>query len=185
VKKGRQPQIYKIKWDDGSTMNCQEEHVEYALEEDSEEDSEDARDGEYNSDRDSGNQSTENEDERQEQEHEEAKTDSENDMAEGELNDGYRGDRVEIGETVECGKDDDPLRKPWTRIGDLTVDERTEPHHETVFKNLHIDDQTTQLDIFLAMMPLKPAQLLAIVREGSDRSRDRLIWKLEHMMAAL
>ncbi len=81
VKKGRQPQIYKIKWDDGSTMNCQEEHVEHALEEDSEEDSEDARDDEYNSDRDSGNQSTENEDERHEQKQEEAKTDSENDMA--------------------------------------------------------------------------------------------------------
>jgi hypothetical protein len=34
-------------------------------------------------------------------------------------------------------------------------------------------------------MPLKPADLLALVREGSDKVKDRLDWKLEHIVAAL
>ncbi len=34
--KRTKPQTYKIKWDDGSTMNCEEQHVEQAIEEDSE-----------------------------------------------------------------------------------------------------------------------------------------------------
>ncbi len=38
VKKRTKPQIYKFKWDDGSTMNCEEQHVEQAIEEGSEED---------------------------------------------------------------------------------------------------------------------------------------------------
>ena len=51
VKKRTVPQTYKIKWDDGTTMNCEEQHVEQVIEEDSEEDSEDGRDGEYEPDR--------------------------------------------------------------------------------------------------------------------------------------
>ncbi len=81
-----------------------------------------------------------------EPEEEEDKTDSENDVAEGKENE--RGDVVEMGETVVCGDDNDPLRKTWTRIGYLTVDERTERHHDTVFRNLRIDRGTTELDIF-------------------------------------
>ncbi len=36
VKKRGKPYTYKIKWDDESTMNCEEQHVEQAIEEDSE-----------------------------------------------------------------------------------------------------------------------------------------------------
>ena len=38
VKKRTKPQTYKIKRDDGSTMNCEEQHIEQVVEEDSEED---------------------------------------------------------------------------------------------------------------------------------------------------
>jgi hypothetical protein len=175
-------------WDDGTTMNCEEQHVEQAIEEDSEEGSEDGRDGEYDPDRNSDDGSTTSYDEdargrEREQEDEKTNTDSENDVCEGE-EDG-RVEAVGFGETVTSGKDDDPLRKTWTRIDDLTEDARTERHYATVFKNLRIDSQTTELDIFLALMPLKPIDLLTIVREGGDRAKDRQNWKLEHIMAAL
>jgi hypothetical protein len=55
-RKVRNSQMYKIKWDDGSTMNCQEEYMEINNEEDdSEVDSDEARDGMHESVRDSGN----------------------------------------------------------------------------------------------------------------------------------
>jgi hypothetical protein len=147
-------------------------------EDDSEVDSDEARDGMHDSDRDSGNEDTDEYEvaRLREPEEEEDKTDSEDDVAEGEEYE--REDVVDLGETVVCGADNDPLRKTWTRIGDLTVDERTEPHNDTVFRNLRIDGQTTEFDIFLALMPLKPADLLALVREGSDKVKDGLVWKL-------
>ncbi len=130
-------------------MNCEEQHIEQALESDSEEDSEARRDGEYDSDRNTYNGDTDSLDSQgkaREQELEETKTDSKSGEYEGEENE--RGSVVEMGETVECGKDDDPLRKTWTRIVDLTVDARTEPHSETVFKNLRFNEQNMELDIF-------------------------------------
>ncbi len=67
----------------------------------------------------------------------------------------------------------------------MTVNARTEAHDETVFKHLRIGSQTTELDIFLALLPLTPEDLLTMVREGGDRAKDRQHWKLEHIMAAL
>jgi hypothetical protein len=60
----------------------------------------------------------------------------------------------------------------------LTVDERTEENHETVFKHLRVDSQTTELDLFMALMPLTPADLLTMVREGGEKANDRQHWKL-------
>jgi hypothetical protein len=110
--------------------------------------SEARQDGEDDSDRNTDNGDTESVDSEgksPEQEQEETKTDSKSEECEGEENE--RGSAAEIGETVVCG-DDDPLRKTWTKIGDITVDARTEPHSETVFKNLRFNEQTTELDIF-------------------------------------
>jgi hypothetical protein len=45
VKKRGKPYTYKIKWDDGSSMNCEEQHVEQGIEEDSEEDNDFERGG--------------------------------------------------------------------------------------------------------------------------------------------
>ena len=183
VKKRGKPYTYKIKWDDGSTMNCEEQHVEQAIEEDSEDENvvqEDrTNEADMNEDEDADSRS----EAESTNSYEGSKTDSETGVCEGEEQE--RGDVVGFGETVVCGSDDDPLRKTWTRIGDLTVDERTEETHETVFKHLRVDSQTTELDLFMALMPLKPADLLTLVREGGDRANDKNHWKLEHIMAAL
>jgi len=43
---------------------------------------------------------------------------------------------------------------------------RTEEWGPTTFKKVQIRDNTTELDIFLALLPLSPETLLKIVREG-------------------
>ncbi len=63
----------------------------------------------------------------------------------------------------------------------MSIDPRTERHEDTVFKNLRINDDTTELDIFLALLPLFPEQLLEIVRDGSQRSGDKIKWTVEHI----
>jgi hypothetical protein len=54
-----------------------------------------------------------------------------------------------------------------------------------VFKNLRINDETTELDIFLALMPLSPEKLLEIVRDGVARSGEKHKWDITHIFSAL
>jgi hypothetical protein len=157
VKKRPKPQTYKIKWDDGSVMNCEEQHIDQVVEEDSEEDNVVQQDNEGAADTNSDIDADRHSYAESTTSYEGSNTDSENGVCEGEEDE--RGHIVDFGETVVCGSDDDPLRKTWTRIGDLTVNARTEAHDETVFKHLRIDSQTTELDIFLALLPLKPEDL--------------------------
>ncbi len=95
------------------------------------------------------------------------------------------GEDMSIGDTVTKEAEDDPDKKSWTRIAALPIDPRTEEHHETVMKNLRITDDTTELDIFLALLPLSPERLLEIVRDGSERCGDKLKWTVEHIFSAL
>ncbi len=81
-----------------------------------------------------------------------------------------------LGDTITKGKEDDPNKKTWTRIAGLSIDPRTERHEDTVFKNLRINDDTTELDILLAVLPLSPERLLEIVRDGSQRSGDKIAY---------
>ena len=67
----------------------------------------------------------------------------------------------------------------------MSVDCRTEKHQDTVFKNVRINDETTELDIFLALMPLSPEKLLEIVRDGGERCGDRTKWNIDHIFSAL
>jgi hypothetical protein len=60
---------------------------------------------------------------------------------------------------------------------------RTEPWEHTAFKNLRIRDDTTELDIFLALLPLSPESLLQIVRDGGRRGNCNMIWKLEDIFS--
>ncbi len=76
------------------------------------------------------------------------------------------GVEIEMGETVTKGAEEDPNTKTWTRIEALPTDPRTEARQDTSFKNLRIHDDTTELDIFLALLPLSPEYLLQIVRAG-------------------
>ena len=55
---------------------------------------------------------------------------------------------IEIGETVWCGKEDDPGRQCWRRVEGLMEDVRKEDIQETKLKNIRVNDQTTELDIF-------------------------------------
>ncbi len=95
------------------------------------------------------------------------------------------GDGVQSGETVVCGDDDDPKRLTWIRIKDIETGQRTADHQRIFSKNLVIDDRTVELDIFLALMPLSPENLLGIVCEGADKANCSLTWNLDHIWAAL
>jgi hypothetical protein len=59
----------------------------------------------------------------------------------------------------------------------MPIDARTEKREETIFKHLRINDDTTELDVFLALLPLSPEKLLEIVREGSAN--------IDHIYSAL
>jgi hypothetical protein len=196
VKKGRQPQKYSIKYDEGSTMASLEADIEAAEDEDSDSEpdiQEKERDEVYSSDRDSGNQSKDSDDEdnyqrSKEQEKEEDDTDEDT----GEAKEGGEdceedpdGNVVKMGETVVCGDDEDPKRLTWTRVQDILEDQRTANKEDIFFKNLRMNDRMMEMDIFLALMPVQPETLLAIVRAGSEKANCRLTWTLDHIMAAL
>jgi hypothetical protein len=69
----------------------------------------------------------------------------------------------------------------------MPKDPRTEPREDTVLKNVRIHDDTTELDIFLALLPLSlsPATMLEIVRAGCERGSCTLKWTVEHIFSAL
>jgi hypothetical protein len=186
VKKRRQAQEYMIRYDNAESMRGVEEHIETAQDEgESDNDSEEAKD---NMDRDSDNASTDMELDAvvraQLQDNDNEVTDDEaGEVCEGEENEMTEG--VAMGETVTKGDDDDPKKKTWTRIAALPTDPRTEERQETTFKNLRIHDDTTELDIFLALLPLSPETLLQIVRDGGDRTNCKYKWNLEHILSAL
>jgi hypothetical protein len=106
----------------------------------------------------------------------------------GEVEDGMEtdmGEEIAMGETITKGAEDDPNKKSWTRVDGIHIDARTEKHEDTVFKNLRVNDETTELDIFLALMPLSPEKLLEIVRDGVARSGERHKWDITHIFPAL
>ncbi len=92
---------------------------------------------------------------------------------------------TEIGETVWCGKEDDPGRQCWRRVDGINEDVRTEATKDTRLKNLKITDNTTELEIFWALTPLKEEDLLQIVRAGADKAKCRMAWEVKHIDAAL
>ena len=186
VKKGRKEQEYMIRYDNGESMRGVEEHLEPAQDDgESDDASEEEKD---NMDRDSDTASTDMEEDAvvraQRQDTDNAVTDDEaGEVAEGDDDD--MGVEIEMGGTVTKGSDEDPKQKTWTRIAGLPTDPRTEERTDTTFSNLRIRDDTTELDIFLALMPLSPETLLQIVREGSRRTNCHYKWSLEHIFSTL
>ncbi len=69
------------------------------------------------------------------------------------------GQEIDIGETITKGAEDDPNKKSWTRVTGMPNDARTEKHEDTVFKHLRVNDETTELDVFLALLPFLLALL--------------------------
>ena len=191
VKKGRNPQKYSVKYDIGGTMACEEQHLEIAGVEESDSDEshhEDVREEE--SDPENEDVDTDNEADEGgivvENDQDNDNTDESEGERDGETDRDYReAEIIEIGETVWCGKEDDPKRQCWRRVEDLTEDVRKEEVKETRFKNIRVNDQTTELDIFWALMPLKAEDLLEIIREGADEANDPRKWDIDHVNAAL
>jgi hypothetical protein len=112
VKRGRRPQEYMIRYDNGESMRGIEEHLEASQDDgESEVASEEERD---NMDRDSDEGSTDPEidagvrDQREDVDRE-VTDDEAGEVAEGEEME--MGDETEIGETVTKGKEDDPKKK--------------------------------------------------------------------------
>jgi hypothetical protein len=67
----------------------------------------------------------------------------------------------------------------------MPIDPRTEETENTKFKNLRIRDDTKELDIFSALLPLSPESLLQIVRDGARRAGQRDIWNVEDIYSWL
>jgi hypothetical protein len=184
VKKGRRPQEYMIRYDNGESMRGIEEHLE-AAEDDGESEvaSEEEKD---NMDRDSDEGSTDPEIDagvraQREDVDREVTDDEAGEIAEGE--EAEMGEVTDIGETVTKGTEDDPKKTTWTRIASMLTSARTEEWEPTTFKNLMIRDDTTELDIFLALLHLSPESLLQIVRDGARRAKCTLNWKLEDIFS--
>jgi hypothetical protein len=82
--------------------------------------------------------------------------------------------------------------KTWTRVEGVGEDARKE-EEETVdsptfqLKNVNIDDDTTELDLFLLMLPVTIDELFAVVKcratEANDEHKDH--WCKEHAIACL
>ena len=194
VKRRGAPQKYSIKYDIGGAMACEEQHIENAGIEESDSEDESKNDEGEDSDMDNADNDEDNETDEEEDEGgrvmEEDQDNIQTDESEGEREEDnqrdYRDAEItEIGETVWCGKEDDPLRQCWRRVEAITEDVRRGETEETRFKNLRITDTTTELEIFWALMPLKQEDLLKIIREGADKANSRLTWEVEHVNAAL
>jgi hypothetical protein len=182
VKKGRKAQEYMIRYDNGESMRGTKKHIETAEDEgESEAEIEEAKD---NMDRDSDEVSTDPEVDPQvrtlQQDHDRDVTDDEaGEVAEEE--EAETGKAIAVEETVTKGDEGDSKRKTWTRIAALPTDPRTEELQDTVLKKLRTRDDTTELDIFSALLPSTPAELLQIVRDGSDRRGCKYKWTVEHI----
>jgi len=168
VKKARKSQEYNIRYDNGESMRGVEEHLEVAEDDsdESEDDREERKDNMLDSE-DSDDVSTDHEMTTLNEPATERDTELTDDEA-GEVEEGREeemGTDLMLGDTVTKGEEDDPNKKTWTRIAGLSIDPRTERHEDTVFKNLRINDDTTELDIFLALLPLSPERLLPLSPE--------------------
>jgi hypothetical protein len=89
------------------------------------------------------------------------------------------GETIKMGEVVVIGD----LR--WKRIEGLVEDARTEPHLPTTFKTNLIHDETREVDVFEALMPISKENLLKIVRENSEELNDGGAWIMWMIDAAL
>jgi hypothetical protein len=133
-------------------MACEEEHIEITgVEESDSDDSEHEGLGEQESDPENEDVDTDNEADEEgivlENDQDNEDTDESKGEKDGETDRDYREAEItEIGETVWCGKEDDPGRQCWRRVECLKEDVRTEDIQETRFKNIRINDQTTELE---------------------------------------
>jgi Ni/Co efflux regulator RcnB len=189
------PQKYSVKYDIGGTMACEEDHIENAGVEESDSDASrndegQEQDSDVENEVNEEDNDTDNADDEGGKVMEQDQDQEVTDDSEGEGDDNTErvwmdAEITEIGETLWCGKEDDPGRQCWRRVDGLPVDVRTEEIKDSRLKNLRITDNTTELEIFWALMPLKEEDLLKIIRDGAEEARCGLVWDVHHVHAAL
>ena len=209
-KKAREAQKYRVLYDEGTTMEILEAHMEAAPEGDSDNYSEESTD--YENEREADIEDREDAppvfdprdveggghgDENQPTSIEEEDTDNDSDEDDEETisvggvhynvkakrkrgnDDLHVGESIEMGEVVAVGD----LR--WKRVEGLPEDVRTEPHLPTTFKTNLFHDETREVDVFEALMPVSKEELLEIVRENSEELNDSRSWYMWMIEAAL
>ena len=210
-KRSRQPQKYRILYHEGTTMESLEKDIQMAPDNDEKSDSDDTQENvgmtvddredegdddrhPYDQDeddimaetmmgevRDEGNvelDSEEDEDDREEetvtvggvQYHVGKKRKKKQSV---------KGAAITMGETVKAGE------YSWTRIEGMLEDSRKEPHFDTTFKSNLFNENSTEVDIFKAFMPLSKTTLLNIVRANVDEDGDKRLWLPWHIDATL
>jgi hypothetical protein len=208
-KKSRESQKYRILYDDGTTMESLEEIMEASPEGDEDAYSEESTDFENETEaqaedredrppvfdpRDVEGHWTGGEDQPTSMEVEESDNDSEEDdetLVVGGVH--YQvsakrkrgNDIVSDGETIKMGEVVVVGDLRWKRIEGLPEDPRTEPHLPTTFKTNLFHDETREVDVFEALMPVSKDDLLKIVRENSEELNDGRTWVMWMIDAAL
>jgi hypothetical protein len=87
---------------------------------------------------------------------------------------------LKVGDTVTVGT------MTWERIEGLAEDARTVPHFDTAFKNNLFNDETREVDVFRALLPIPKSKLLKIVRDNAEEETNRLTqWSGWHIDADL
>ena len=91
----------------------------------------------------------------------------------------YAGTDLKVGEKVLVGN------MTWERIEGLDKDARTVPHFDTKFKTHLFNEETTEVDLFWALMSVSKTRLLKIVRQNAEDDNDGRPWVGWHVDAAL
>ena len=194
VRRGRQVQKYRVKYDEGTTQEALEEHLEVVI---GEEDSDSGSDGGNEMGGSQGNDSDGStiEGERvmdvingvviNAEPDNRPEGETVTSESEGEMGEGNMGDLRDALEPLSVGDRVTVHGVTWERIEGLQEDHRTEPEVETRFTRLHFNDSTREVDVFLQLMPLSKEKLLQIVRDGAATAGDKRRWEIEHIEAAL
>ncbi len=206
IKKGRQDQKYRIKYDEGSSMQCTKEHIEAAPEGAESECSTEFQcsEGEER-DRFDAEQEQEGESDNGLGEEEGPKMDSDvTDNSDSEVDETVRVGRVEYPiipkrrrrSEEEENKTNDvdmvpvpvgvvPIKMGEQVVAGLVEDTRTEHHFDTHFKTNLFNDMTREVDIFNVLLPIGRDELLAIVRENAEEEYDKRQFFLWHIDCAI
>ena len=196
VKKGRQAQKYRVKYDGGQTMTSLEDQMEVAGLEEENSDESSAVDELEGSDYEASDGSGSTHDlgrvrgvqaERDTPEDTDPEEEAGNvtDDSEGENGEDKPMDERDHKEPLKLGDEVEAHGIKWERVDSLRDDCRTEPEESTTFKNIRFDESTKEVDVFLQLLPLPKTTLLEIVRDGGRAAKDRRTWEMEHIEAAL
>ena len=167
VRKGRQEQTYKALFDGDKTQSktCHA-HLQAAPDE---------------PESDSSDSDNDDEDRDRSADHEDTDEESADDNAEPNILEGDP-ENVQVGEQVTAGE------LTWTRVTQMPVDPRKDVgDFDLQLKKLNINEETTEVELFRAMMPVSREWMPQVVKDRADECGDKHKgkWELEHIDAFL